>query len=260
MPPQITSTSNERVKHARRVREGREPDLIFIEGQRLAEEALKSGIHMEAAFLSSEHEEARLNALAEHLSASQTPLFWTQSQVLDSMSDTMHSQGIIIIAKRPKPPSFPIAGRLFIALDRIQDPGNMGTLLRTAEAAGTDGVLVLAGSVDVFSPKVLRSSMGSTFRLPVITNVTAETLLQIKHQQRLHLVAAAGGGELDYTDHDWCMPTLLLLGNEGHGVSADLMTACDTRLRIPMANDVESLNVAAAGAIMLFEAARQRRH
>jgi RNA methyltransferase, TrmH family len=158
MPPQITSTSNERVKHARRVREGREPDLIFIEGQRLAEEALKSGIHMEAAFLSSEHEEARLNALAEHLSASQTPLFWTQSQVLDSMSDTMHSQGIIIIAKRPKPPSFPIAGRLFIALDRIQDPGNMGTLLRTAEAAGTDGVLVLAGSVDVFSPKVLRSS------------------------------------------------------------------------------------------------------
>ena len=258
MQPQITSASNERVKHARRVRDGREPDIIFVDGLRLAEEALKSGITVDAAFIASGNDDARLVALVEQLVAIRAPLFWTQSDVLDGMSDTVQSQGIILIAKRPERVSFP-AGTLFLALDRIQDPGNMGTLLRTAEAAGADGVIALGGSVDVFSPKVLRSSMGSAFRLPVMTDVTAEMLLQLKREHRLHLVAASGEGELDYTDYDWRVPTLLLLGNEGRGVSPNLMTACDTRLRIPMANGVESLNVAAAGAVMLFEAARKRR-
>jgi RNA methyltransferase, TrmH family len=259
MPPLITSASNERVKHARRVREGREPDLTFVDGLRLAEEAVKSGIVVEAAFVASGNDDERLVALVEQLVASRAPLFWTQSNVLDGMSDTVQSQGIVLIAKRPEHAALPNGATLFLALDRIQDPGNMGTLLRTAEAAGADGVIALGGSVDVFSPKVLRSSMGSAFRLPVMTDVTAEMLLQLKREHRLHLVAASGEGELDYTDYDWSQPTLLLLGNEGRGVSPELMTACDTRLRIPMANDVESLNVAAAGAVMLFEAARQRR-
>lgn len=259
MQPQITSASNERVKHARRVRDGREPGHIFVDGLRLAEEAVKSGITIEAAFVASGNDDARLLALVQRLVAGGAPLYWTQKEVLDGMSDTVQSQGIILIAKRPGHTSFPVGGSLLLALDRLQDPGNMGTLLRTAEAAGADGVIALGGSVDVFSPKVLRSSMGSAFRLPVMTDVTAETLLQLKREHRLHLIAASGEGELDYTDYDWRQPTLLLLGNEGRGVSPDLMAACDTRLRIPMANGVESLNVAAAGAVMLFEAARQRR-
>jgi TrmH family RNA methyltransferase len=252
MQPQITSPSNERIKHARRVRDGREPGLIFVDGLRLAEEAVRSGVIVEAAFVASGSDDARLQAL----------ILWTQREVLDGMSDTVQSQGIVIIARRPVLDSarlFQGKGSLFLGLDRVQDPGNMGTLLRTAEAAGAAGVIVLGGSVDVFSPKVLRSSMGSAFRLPVMTDVTAEALLNLHAEHRLHLVAAAGDGELDYTDYDWQQPTLLLLGNEGRGVSAELMTACDTRLRIPMANGVESLNVAAAGAVMLFEAARQRR-
>ncbi len=262
MQPQITSPSNERIKHARRVRDGREQGLIFVDGLRLAEEAVKSGIVVEAAFVASGSDDARLLALVQQLSAKNAPILWTQYEVLDGLSDTVQSQGIVLIARRPVVDSarlFEGKGSLFLGLDRVQDPGNMGTLLRTAEAAGAAGVIVLGGSVDIFSPKVLRSSMGSAFRLPVMVDVTVETLLTLRAEHGLHLVAAAGEGEPDYTDYDWQQPTLLLLGNEGRGVSPDLMTACDTRLRIPMANGVESLNVAAAGAVMLFEAARQRR-
>lgn len=262
MQPQITSPSNERIKHARRVRDGREPGLIFVDGLRLAEEAVKSGVAVEAAFVASGSDDARLLALVQQLSAKNVPILWTQREVLDGMSDTVQSQGIVIIARRPVLDSarlFQGKGSLFLGLDRIQDPGNMGTLLRTAEAAGAAGVIVLGGSVDVFSPKVLRSSMGSAFRLPVMVDVTAEMLVNLRTKHGLHLVAAAGEGELDYMDYDWQQATLLLLGNEGRGVSVELMAACDTRLRIPMANGVESLNVAAAGAVMLFEAARQRR-
>lgn len=262
MQSQITSPSNERIKHARRVRDGREPGLIFVDGLRLAEEAVKSGIVVEAAFIASSSDDARLLALVQQLSDEKAPILWTQREVLDGLSDTVQSQGIVLIARRPVLDSarlFQGKGSLFLGLDRIQDPGNMGTLLRTAEAAGAAGVIVLGGSVDVYSPKVLRSSMGSAFRLPVMVDVTAETLLSLHAEHGLHLVAAAGEGELDYTDYDWQQPTLLMLGNEGRGVSPDLMTAFDTRLRIPMANGVESLNVAAAGAVMLFEAARQRR-
>jgi len=258
----ITSTSNERVKHARRVREGREAGLIFIEGLRLAEEALKSGVIVEAAWVDAEIEDGRLAAVVEQIAACKVPVLTASGAVLDALADTVQSQGIILIARRPEPDVTRLAemqGALLLGIDRVQDPGNMGTLLRTAEAAGVHGVIVLGGSVDVYSPKVLRSSMGSAFRLPVVTEASHEMLSELQQKHALHLTAAAGEGEVNYDEYDWRQPTLLLLGNEGRGVSAGLMQACDTRLRIPMANGVESLNVAAAGAVMLFEAARQRR-
>lgn len=259
---QITSASNERIKHARRVRDGREPGLIFIEGLRLAEEALRSKLTINAAFLV-ERDEPRHQALHRDLEQLQVPCFETTPELLATLSDTVQTQGVILIATRPQ---FSLddlmsrTGRLVLGLDRIQDPGNMGTLIRTAEAAGVSGIIALGGSVDVFSPKVLRSSMGSAFRLPVITHVDPTTLMAAREQQGLQIVAAAGEGELDYTAYDWCQPTLLLLGNEGKGVDEKLMSHCDQRLHIPMANQVESLNVATAGAVMLFEAARQQRH
>lgn len=258
---QITSASNERIKHARRVRDGREPGLIFIEGLRLAEEALRSKLPLEAAFLI-ERDEPRHQALRRHLEQRQVPCFETTPELLATLSDTVQTQGVILIASRPPfslDDLFGRSGSLFLALDRIQDPGNMGTLIRTAEAAGVSGIIALGGSVDVFSPKVLRSSMGSAFRLPVITHVEPATLIAARDMYSLQIVAAAGEGEMDYTDYDWSQPTLLLLGNEGNGIDEKLMSHCDQRLKIPMTNEVESLNVATAGAVMLFEAARQRR-
>ena len=258
---QITSSSNERIKHARRVREGRESGLIFIEGLRLAEEAVNSGLIIESCF-STPTEDQRTTALLSQLNDHDVPIYLTLPGILESLGDTVQTQGLILIAQRPHLVAvdfFQPQGSLFLALDRVQDPGNMGTLLRTAEAAEAAGVMTLGGSVDVFSPKVLRSSMGSAFRLPVLTQITPESLMALKMEHQLQLVAAAGESAMDYTDYDWRQPTLLLLGNEGRGVDPEIMAQCDALLRIPMAPQVESLNVATAGAVMLFEAARQRR-
>lgn len=258
---QITSASNERIKHARRVRDGREPGLIFIEGIRLAEEAVRSGLIVDTCF-AVQRDEPRQSELLSQLASQKVSVQLTTPEVLSALGDTVQSQGIILLAQRPMLSASALleaSTTLFLGLDRVQDPGNMGTLIRTAEAAGIGGIVALGGSVDVFSPKVLRSSMGSAFRLPILANATAEQLLALRESHGLQIVAAAGEGEIDYTDYDWQQPTLLLLGNEGRGVDAALMQQCDARLRIPLLNGVESLNVAAAGAVMLFEAARQRR-
>ncbi len=258
---QITSASNERIKHARRVRDGREPGLIFIEGLRLAEEALRSGLTIDTCFAVL-RDESRQSVLLSQLTSQNVSIQYTTPEVLSALSDTVQSQGVILLARRPELSASVLSEAsttLFLGLDRVQDPGNMGTLIRTAEAAGVGGIVALGGSVDVFSPKVLRSSMGSAFRLPILANATVEQLLALREIHGLKIVAAAGEGEIDYTDYDWQQPTLLLLGNEGRGVDQALMQQCDARLRIPLLNGVESLNVAAAGAVMLFEAARQRR-
>lgn len=260
---QITSTSNEKVKHARRVREGREPGLIFIEGMRLAGEALSSGLILEGAFADAlTLAEPKMALLARQITDRNVPFFPSSTDVIRSLGDTVQSQGIILLARRPKAKADAFASGpspLILGFDRLQDPGNIGTLIRTGEAAGVQGVVSLKGSADIFSPKALRSAMGSAFRLPLLDMASPADLLDLQSNKQLHVVAAAGDGEEDYTDYDWNAPTLLLLGNEGGGVAPELMARCDRRLRIPMHGPVESLNVAAAGAVMLFEAARQRR-
>lgn len=260
---QITSASNEKVKHARRVRDGREAGQIFIEGLRLAEEAAASGLTIEACFYAAGGQETgRTERLLARLNDQGTLMLETTADILQGMGDTVQSQGIILIAQRPVAQTTPFlntASTLLLACDRLQDPGNLGTLIRTAEAAGAGGIVCLKGCADAFSPKVLRSSMGSAFRMPLLAEATAANLQTLQKQHGFQMVAAAGEGELDYAEYDWRQPTLLLLGNEGRGVEPALMQQCDVRLKIPMQAGVESLNVAAAGAVMLFEAARQRR-
>lgn len=254
----ITSSSNERVKHARRVREGRERDLIFVEGERLVAECTASSLKLHACFTAAEPS-ASQQKLLERINC---PVFQLSESVLESLSDTQSTQGIIVIAERP----FPTVERLFeggtpllLGLDRIQDPGNLGTLVRTAEAAGVSGIFAFAGSADAFAPKTLRSSMGSAFRLPILPDVSGLGTLETCRARGIQTVVATGEADASHYEYDWCQPTLLILGNEGRGASTEIMNACDHRLRIPLHPPVESLNVAAAGAAILFEAVRQRR-
>ncbi len=254
---QITSSSNERVKHARRVREGRERDLIFVEGERLVAECVASGLKIHACFTA----EAPPSSQHNLLNTLSCPVFTLAQTVLESLGDTMSTQGIIVIAERP----FPTLDRLFdgtaplvLGLDRVQDPGNLGTLVRTAEAAGANGLFSFAGSADAFAPKTLRSSMGSAFRLPLLPDVSGLGAIETCRARGLKPVVATGEASLSHYEYDWRQPTFLILGNEGRGASAEIMSACDARVRIPLHAPVESLNVAAAGAAILFEAVRQR--
>lgn len=262
MEPIITSPANERLKHARRVRDGREDGLIFIEGERLVEECLKSGLRMIACYHAPEPA-LSAGSLIEGLNKSGCPVFPVAETVLETISDTVNSQGLIVIAERPvfsledlsaNNPGEP----LIVCLDKVQDPGNFGTIVRTAEAAGASGVIALKGCVDAWAPKTLRSSMGSAFRLPMATEICDEEFIRYADNGSFRIVATFADGETLYTDFDWRDPVVVVFGNEAHGISRKLMERCDAGLRIPIREPVESLNVSAAAAAILFEAVRQR--
>jgi len=260
----ITSPSNERLKHARRVRDGREPDLMFVEGERLVEECLQSGLKLRACFHEADPT-PRAQELIDKMASRGCPLYPAIRIALETVGDTVNTQGLIVIAERPE---FNLiralqardgVAPLLVCLDSAQDPGNFGTIVRTAEAAGASGVVATKGSVDAFAPKTLRSSMGSAFRLPVVAGVEGGDLALASGAAKLRMVATTASGETIYTDYDWRKPTLVVFGNEARGVGRELLERCDERLRIPLRAPVESLNRAAAAAVSLFEAARQRR-
>jgi RNA methyltransferase, TrmH family len=260
----ITSPSNERLKHARRVRDGREPGLIFVEGERLVEECLQSGLKLTACFHEPDPTPRAQRIIAETASRG-CALYPALRAALETVGDTVNTQGLIVIAERPES-DFDLALRardgvapLVICLDSAQDPGNFGGVVRTAEAAGASGVVATKGSVDAFAPKTLRSSMGSAFRLPIVTGLEGEDLAPRARAANLRMVATTAGGETIYSSYDWRRPTMVVFGNEARGVGRELLERCDERLRIPLRAPVESLNVAAAAAVILFEAARQRR-
>ncbi len=177
---------------------------------------------------------------------------------LATVSDTVNTQGIILLAARPvftldqvlAPRAANAA--LIVGLDAVQDPGNLGAIVRTAEAAGAGGVIALSGSADAFAPKTLRSAMGSAFRLPVVTSAAADEVIAACKAAGLALAVTAGDATLDYSEYDWRSPTLVVFGNEARGISSHWLAQCDTTLRIPLHAPVESLNVAAAAAVILF--------
>lgn len=258
----ITSPVNPQLKFARRVREGKEADAIFVEGERLCEELLKSSLSLTVAFYTPDPT-PRTAALIEELWRRQCHVYETATEAFAVVSDTVNPQGIIIIASRPawgidtiiKPDA-----QLLLAFDAVQDPGNVGTILRTAEAAGVEGVVALKGTVDCFAPKTLRSAMGAAFRLPILTEATPEELLECCQAAKITLAATTARTSLVYSDYDWQQPTMLLFGNEANGVRPELLEHCSVQMRIPLEPPVESINVSAAAAAILFEAARQRRN
>ena len=140
-------------------------------------------------------------------------------------------------------------------IERLQDPGNLGTIIRTSVAAGVDGLWLSPDSVDLDHPKVMRASAGEWFRLPT---AVAHLPPLIEHYQQVQIVATLPQAEITYWELDWTQPTLILLGNEGAGLSEELVALADRQVKIPLGAGVESLNVAIAAALMLFEAQRQR--
>lgn len=257
----ITSPVNPQLKFARRVREGKEPDAIFVEGERLCEELLKSDLALITAFHTPDPT-PRASAVLEELWRRQCHVYETATEAFAVVSDTVNPQGIIIIAAHPiwelDQVMHPQAD-LLIAFDSVQDPGNVGTILRTAEAAGVQGVIALKGTVDCYAPKTLRSAMGAAFRLPIITEVEPAQLRARCQAAKITLAATTAKTSLIYSDYNWHQPTLLLFGNEANGVRPELLEQCEVQMRIPLEPPVESINVSAAAAAILFEAARQRR-
>ena len=149
---------------------------------------------------------------------------------------------------------------LFMILEDLQDPGNLGTIIRTGEGAGVTGVILSKTSVDVFNPKVIRSTMGSVYRVPVLyVDSIEEEVLPMLKTHGTTTYAAHLKGENNYDQEDYGKGTAFFIGNEGNGLSDELTACADTLIKIPMAGQVESLNAAMASGILMYEAARQRR-
>jgi len=237
--------------------------LALVEGARLLEEALAASVHVvEAAagprFGRSGRERAVLNALA----ARGVVLRRVDDGLLWSLSELETSPGILAVVRRPSFEEDQLYKGLPLVLVAvgIQNPGNLGGLLRTAEAAGATGAYLTEATADPLSWKALRGSMGSAFRLPHRRGLRAEEALERVRAHGLQAVATAADGAARYDEVDYRRPTAFLLGAEGAGLPPALAAAADHRVHIPMQGPVESLNVGVAAGVLLFEAARQRRH
>lgn len=260
----IASRDNQRLKYARRVRDGQEEDFIFVEGARLAEEVLRSNLQISDVLLTENF--ARSERGHSFLQTSKEVNYGEVSQsIFDSLSDTKNSQGIIVICEKP-----PI-GKIFIErnlssnnklslvvlLHQINNPANLGAILRTCEAANVSGVVITKNSADAFSPKSLRGAMGAALRLAIWKDAEFSEVLNWARKNRLISVCADVNAKKSYLEVDWKTPRLLIFGSEAHGLSAEERSAIDESLLIPMENAVESLNLAVSCGVILFEAKRQ---
>ena len=179
--------------------------------------------------------------------------------VFEKVSSMKTPQGVLAVLKRPayswgREGSAPA---LYLVLEDVQDPGNVGTMFRTAEAAGVTAMLLTPGCAEPLSPKVVRSAMGSVFRMP-FTVLPMEKILEDLRSRNVRTFAAHLLGKASYTDCDFTAPSALLIGNEGNGLTPETANAADELLRIPMEGQVESLNAAVSAAVLMYEAKRQR--
>lgn len=262
----ISSRDNARLKQAKQARDGKIGNLIFVEGARLADEALRSNLSIETIFLSDVFAETeRGKNFIEKFAAAHESLFTVSENIFNSLADTKSAQGIVLIARKPETGKAKIEAvlaneknaPLVIVLHRTNNPSNLGAILRTAEATNVSGIVTTANSADVFSPKSLRGAMGAAFRLPIWTDASFTEVLDWARARNLISVAADVRARKSYLEIDWNVPRLLIFGSEAHGLSVEETTRLDETLTIPMANGVESLNLAVSAGVVLFEARRQ---
>lgn len=256
----LTSTQNPLIKQIKKLqspKERRETQLFLLEGTHLVTEASAVNYPLVTVCCTpkwQEHHPELWSVLVENCDR----LELVSDEVLKSIATTVNPDGIVATAPRLAIAKPSIPANLTIVLSTIQDPGNLGTIIRTAAAAGVDGLWVSQDSVDLDNPKVLRASAGQWFRLKMGVSDDLKELIKSYQQQGVRVISTTSHTETSYWDVDWRSPTLILLGNEGAGLSPDLAALADLHVKIPMSASVESLNVATAAALMSYEVRRQR--
>lgn len=251
----ITSLHNDRVKFVRALsqRKSRQKEGRFlIEGARLIEDAQQAGARLDFVFFT-QSADARSPALLRKLADLPVETIEVSAEVMAACSETESPPGLLAVLPFPRLDAPTRPGLLLIA-DAVRDPGNLGTLLRSAAASNVDAVVLAPGTVDPFNPKVVRGAMGAHFHVPIVT----ENWNAIAQRTRgLDVwLASADAGSL-YTQVDWTKPCALIIGSE-IGASEDASRLATGRARIPLARGVESLNAGVAGSVILFEISRQR--
>ncbi len=254
----ITSTDNKRIKNVisliEKAKARKEQDAFVIEGIKL--------------FLETPEDEIKEVYISENFAEKcekldRVPVEVVKDEVFRKMTDTLTPQGVLcVVSKRhyglDDMLKNIVPGSVFLVIESIQDPGNLGTIMRTAEGAGVCGIILSRDTVDIYNPKTVRSTMGSIFRVPfVYTEDVKAAVLELK-EKGVHTYAAHLKGTKSCYEYDYTKPTAFFIGNEGNGLSEELAGLADTYIRIPMEGKLESLNAGISAGILLYEAKRQR--
>ncbi len=256
----ITSASNMQMKNLVRLqkkgRARREQDVFVVEGMKMYREAPREFI--EKVYISKSFSEKA--EAGELLGGRNVEV--VDDRVFQNISDTKTPQGILAVIRRQHYTLEQVVGGekpLVLVLENIQDPGNLGTILRTGEGAGVTGIVMSADTVDIYNPKTIRSTMGSVYRMPFCYAEDMDQVMRNLKQQGISVYAAHLKGSADYDAVDYRGSCGFLIGNEGSGLSERLAAQADGYIRIPMCGEVESLNAAVASAVLMYEAFRQRK-
>lgn len=229
--------------------------LYLIEGENLLDEAIRNHVRIETVLVREGCQKALPPEAADKA-------FLLDARLFDKLAQTVTSQGILaVVAKAEvrKEDFIGLPGSNFIVLDRLQDPGNIGTILRTADAAGYRLAILMKGTADVYAPKVVRAATGSLFRMPVVSMASTEELVEFTRAAGKKLTATCLDAQRCYYDEDLTHDIALVIGNEGSGVAPALIESSELRIKIPMQGNIESLNAAVAAGVLMYEAMRGRR-
>lgn len=260
----ITSTSNAKIKRIvqlRKKKKARDAEGVFlVEGIRMFREIPEK--LLQEIYISESCEEKEGKEIRRRASACGIRPELVSDGVFAYLSDTQTPQGILCVVRQLSYSLEEVADAScphMLVLDRLQDPGNVGTILRTAEGAGVTGILLDGECADIYNPKTIRSTMGSIFRMPFYYIQDLEEGIRYLKKRGICTYAAHLEGKRAYDEEDYRKPCAFLIGNEGNGLRPEIADLADTYIRIPMAGEVESLNAAIASAVLMFEAGRQRR-
>lgn len=269
----ITSTSNAKIKrlvNLRKKRRARDEEQVFLtEGLRMFQE-VPAG-ELQELYVTEKFYKKERTFVDEKCRQSHCKIELFSETVMEYVSDTQHPQGVLcVVRQRNESGLEELLGMqalgisrvcpLLLLLDNLQDPGNLGTIFRTGEAAGVTGMILSRDCVDVYNPKVIRSTMGSIFRMPFWYAEELTAAIRDMKARGIRTYAAHLGGTCIYDEPDYRKPSAFFIGNEGNGLRDEVAGLADYYLKIPMAGRVESLNAAIAAAVLMFEAGRQRRH
>lgn len=251
----IESKENKLFKDTKKLKEKKwriKNKKYLIEGVRIVEEAIKAKVKIDAIFLEEDLEDPRINAFLEGQSFNSYVL---SKELFKSLCSTETPQGVIAIVDLSNSIEKK-NGNFYILADKVQDPGNMGTIIRTAHAANAKGVIITKGTVDIYNEKTIRSTMGSIFYLPVIEDQDLECTKKLIDNGYKLLVSALDA-EKNFFEEDLSGNYIIAVGNEGNGVSNEIKDLATVKVKIPMPGEAESLNVSVACAIMIYEKVRQ---
>ncbi len=259
----ITSAANAKIKQViqwqSKVKERRRDNVYVVEGFKMFEEAPVEQI--KEVYLSEEAEQRarEKKELSEKLAL--TGYETVAGDLFRKMSDTQTPQGILTVLRQPEyrlEELITPKNALLVVLEDLQDPGNLGTIIRTGEGAGITGVIMTSRTVDIFNPKTIRATMGSIYRVPFVYVENLTETLQKIHEHGIHTYAAHLKGNTYYDMFSFREPTAFLIGNEGNGLQKETADMAEQYLKIPMEGQVESLNAAIATSLLMYEAHRQR--